>query len=74
MVDTVEAKPMCGVVKMENLFFSDKQLGARYDVHRTTIYRWVRDDDFPKPVKLSRGCTRWTAASILEWESKKIKA
>jgi prophage regulatory protein len=55
----------------ENLVFvSDKQLGARYGVHRTAIWRWLRSGNFPKPVKLSPGCTRWKMADILEHENR----
>lgn len=57
---------------MENVFLSDKQLGARYDTSRSTIWRWVRNGDFPEPVKLSPGCTRWALETVAAWERKRL--
>ena len=50
------------------IYLSDKQLGARFGVHRTAIWRWVREGDFPAPVQLSKGCTRWRLANVEAWE------
>jgi prophage regulatory protein len=55
------------------MYFSDKQLAKKFGVHRTAIWRWVKKGDFPKPIKLSPGCTRWVDESIREWEQKKAK-
>ena len=52
------------------LFFSDKQTGARYGVGRGTVWKWVKDGAFPRPVKLSPGCTRWRLDDLLKWERK----
>jgi len=52
-------------------FFSDIQIGRKYGVHRTTIWRWIKTAGFPKPVKLSPGCTRWDEKLIEDWESKR---
>jgi prophage regulatory protein len=54
---------------MADYFLSDKQVAARYKIDRTTIWRWVRNrTSFPKPIKLSEGCTRWRLADIEAWE------
>ena len=53
-------------------YFSDIQLAEKFRVHRTTIWRWVKNCGFPKPVNLSPGCTRWTGKCVDEWEAKKI--
>lgn len=47
---------------------SDKQLAERYGVTRTTIWRWSRLDEFPRPSKLGSGCTRWALRSVEAWE------
>ena len=58
---------------MAETFLSDTQLAARYGVHRTTPWSWVKDDPtFPKPVKLSRQVTRWRLSDIERWEAFKI--
>ena len=50
------------------LYVSDKQVADRYGVSRETIWRWKREGDFPKAVKLSRGMTRWRISDLEEWE------
>lgn len=54
------------------MFLTDKQIAARYGVTRPTIWGWTRDDPtFPKPIKLSPGCTRWKLSEIEAWEAAK---
>lgn len=48
--------------------FTDKQLAQRYLVSRQTIWRWVKEEKFPSPIRLSKSCTRWTAESVMQWE------
>ena len=51
------------------MYTTDKQLAARFGVSRPTIWRWAKiDPDFPKPVTLSPGCTRWRVAEIEAFE------
>ena len=57
-----------------NNYLSDLQISKKYGVHRTTLWRWVKNGNFPKPVKLSPGCTRWAEDALKEWESKKEEA
>ena len=51
-------------------YASDRQLAVRYGVDRGTIWRWVRERDFPQPVKMSEKCTRWRLANVEDWEVK----
>ena len=48
---------------------ADLQLADRYGVSRATVWRWVQRGKFPKPVKLSPGCTRWRLADVEAWEA-----
>ena len=48
---------------------SDKSVAARYDSSRATIWRWVKEGRFPKPVKLTNGTTRWKLADLEKWEA-----
>lgn len=50
---------------------SVKQLANRYGNDVATIWRWVKKGQFPQPVKLSPGCTRWRLSDIQEWELSK---
>ncbi|GHG25233.1 helix-turn-helix transcriptional regulator [Paracoccus aerius] len=53
----------------EQLFLSVKQVGDRYGVSVDSIWRWVRLDQFPRPVKLGGQTTRWRLSEILEHEA-----
>ncbi|TQM93771.1 CP4-57 regulatory protein AlpA [Roseinatronobacter monicus] len=50
------------------IYLSDRQIAARYNTHHLTHRRWP---DFPKPVKLSPGCSRWKLSEIEAWEAAK---
>lgn len=59
---------------MADIYLSDTQLASRYGVHRSTPWRWVKTDPhFPKPVGLTKGCTRWKLADLEAWELQKAK-
>lgn len=55
-------------------YYKDTDIAKRFDVCRITIWRWVKNNDFPKPVKLSPGCTRWKEDDIINWEVTRTKA
>ena len=42
-----------------------KQIG----VSRTTIYRWMHDNAFPSPVRISPGAIRWRSEDVEQWRS-----
>ena len=52
-------------------YLTDKQVAERYNVGRATAWRWVQEENFPKPIKLSAGCTRWKLSDIEKWEAAK---
>ena len=55
---------------MNETYLSYAQLAARYGVHRATLWRWAKTDpNFPKPVSLSPGCTRWKLSAVEAWEA-----
>ena len=56
-------------------FLSDKQVGQRYGVDRAAIWRWRKvDPDFPEPLKLTPGTTRWRLSDLETWEESRAKA
>jgi len=57
--------------KSTNVFVRDVDLAERYRVDRTAIWRWARKGDFPAPVRLSPGCTRWRFSDVVDWENLK---
>jgi len=40
----------------------------------STIWQWVKQGKFPKPIKLSENCTAWNAADIEAWAQERINA
>jgi len=58
---------------MGNIYLSDKQVAERYSVTRGTVWRWVRERDFPQPIKLSPGCVRWSLAVLEDRENERLR-
>jgi prophage regulatory protein len=52
--------------ELEARYYSVTELAAFYGVHRNTPWRWARKGLLPKPVQLSKGCTRWWGPAINE--------
>ncbi len=53
-----------------NFYLSVKDVAARYSVSVNSVWRWTAQrDDFPKPVKLGLGCTRWRLFDLEAFES-----
>jgi prophage regulatory protein len=66
--------PAIGERSMAGTYLSDTQVAARFGVHRTTPWRWIKSDpSFPRPVFLSPGCSRWLLADIEHWEAAKAE-
>jgi len=38
----------------------------------STIWGWVKNGTFPKPIKLSANCTAWDAAQVEAWAQARI--
>ena len=49
-------------------YLTDKQVADRFSISRATTWRWVERHKFPKPIKLSPGCTRWRLSDVERWE------
>jgi prophage regulatory protein len=59
-------------MQMPTTYISDRHLAARYGVHHLTPRRWLKTDPtFPKPLRLTPGCTRWRLSDIEAWEAAK---
>ncbi len=43
------------------------QVLARVPVGRSTLWLWVRDGRFPKPIKLGPMTTAWRASDVAAW-------
>ena len=68
----MKATNNCNTQDKQKAFLSDRQVAERYGVSRQTPWGWLKKDlDFPKPVSLSPGCTRWRLAELEAWETAK---
>ncbi len=51
------------------MYVDDKTIAKRFGVSRATVWRWARTSNFPAPVSLSPGCTRWRLSDVEAWEA-----
>jgi len=51
------------------MYLKDKQVAERFGVTRPTVWRWMHNGDFPEPVRLTKGCTRWRLSDVEAWEA-----
>ena len=51
-----------------------KQVIEMTGTSKTTIYRWLNDGVFPKPINLSAKSVGWLEADINDWIQSKIEA
>jgi prophage regulatory protein len=45
-------------------WFTVSQVANRFGVSVATVWRWVRQGNFPSPVKISERSTRWRRSDI----------
>ncbi len=51
----------------EDRLITDKEVAHLLGASRSWIWKLVRADRFPTPVKLSARCTRWRLSAVREW-------
>lgn len=54
------------IIRIADLATTPKKSGI-LPVSPATIWRWVRDEKFPKPFKLGKCVTAWTEEEIKEF-------
>ena len=46
-------------------FLRDKDVAALFNVSKQTIWRWASSEgDFPRPIRIAKGTTRWAVADV----------
>jgi prophage regulatory protein len=45
----------------------EKQVLKLLPIHRSTLWRWVRQGTFPQPSKVAPGVTAWSKADVTGW-------
>mgnify|MGYP001099492266 CR=1 FL=1 len=48
-------------------YISATELAKKLRVNPSTIWRWAKKPDFPKPHKLSHNCVRFDQAAVDAW-------
>lgn len=48
---------------MTHYYYTDRAIAQKLAVHRCTIWRWVKEGKFPRPIKLN-GSTRFRAEDV----------
>mgnify|MGYP006271737479 CR=1 FL=1 len=43
------------------------EVEARTGLSRSTIYQWMKDGEFPQPVKLGARLVAWRESDVLDW-------
>lgn len=47
------------------------EVAARFSASRATTWRWVNNNpQFPKPIKVSLGATRWKQSELVRFEAR----
>ena len=49
------------------VFLRESDVLELIPISRTTLWRWVRQGTFPRPVKLSNAVTVWKAGKVQAW-------
>jgi prophage regulatory protein len=53
-------------------FYRLSQLKQQFSVSRSSIWAWVKEGSFPKPIKLGKNCTAWNADDVHAWVQSRI--
>ena len=55
------------------IYLTDRQVAKRFGVSRASIWRWMKEEGFPTPLRLTAGCTRWRLEDVEKWESSRVR-
>jgi prophage regulatory protein len=55
------------MIEFDSPYQTRQQVEKLIQVSRATIYRWTKEGNFPKPVKLGANMVRWKTSDIEAW-------
>lgn len=55
----------------EKLYFTDREVAARYGVSRPTVWRWLRMRHLPPPESIGPNTKRWKLATLEGWDEQR---
>lgn len=59
------------LVEFDSPYQTRQQLEKLFKVSPATIYRWIKEGRFPKPIHLGANMVRWKASDIESWVAEK---
>ena len=57
---------------MNRNFLRVAQVAKKIGIGKSTVWLWVKEGKFPKPIKLSPRVTVWDENYINEWQKNKL--
>ena len=62
------------IIEFDSPYQTRNQLEKLFKVSPATIYRWIKEGNFPKPVRLGANMVRWKASDIEAWMTEREAA
>jgi prophage regulatory protein len=62
------------IAHRELAFLRRKQVETRTGLSRSTIYQYIKDGDFPKPVALGPRAVGWLESEVSEWIAARVSS
>ena len=56
---------------MDKVYYEVSELTHRYQIDRSTLYRWMEENGYPRQLNFSGGKALWKAKEVHAWEAKK---
>jgi len=64
-IQNLEERTM--IIEFDSPYQTRQELEKLFKVSPATIYRWIKEGNFPKPVRLGANMVRWKASDIEAW-------
>lgn len=57
---------------MNDRLLTVKDLMEIFSVSRSTIYRWIDSEDFPRGKRLASNTVRWVESEVAHWQEEAL--
>lgn len=64
---------MPGTANVEN-YLNIQEVSAVLKVSRSTLWRWIKEGLFPKPIRLGPKAVRWKVSDLAAWDRERTEA
>ena len=69
-----EVTNMTEIIQRQPAILRRKQVELRTGLSRSTIYQYIKDGAFPKPVPLGPRAVGWLESEVSEWIAERVKS